>query len=145
MFSQHSYPIICANDLSQTVNFYEDFFDFVVALEIPGYAVMKREGFKDAHIAIIDKDHKEIPEAYRRPVQGMILSMPVPDVRASYMAAYWEGLDIVSEPVETCWGRLHFMVEDPNGILIDVSQNVPAQGFVKQDGSEERVFLTDCV
>ncbi len=145
MFSQYSYPIICAKNLAQSVNFYEDFFDFVVALEMPGYVVMKREGFRDSHLAIIDKDHEQIPQAYRRPVQGMILSMPVTDARASYMAAYWEGLDLVSEPSESCCGRLHFMIEDPNGILIDVSQNVQMHGFIKQDGSEEKVFVSDCV
>ena len=57
-------------------------------------------------------------------VSGMILNYPTKDVRATYQQMYWEGLNIISEPVEAPCLRKHFFVEDPNGILIDVATDI---------------------
>ncbi len=145
MFSQFSYPIICAENFAQTVNFYEDHFNYVSVLEVKGFAILKREGYKDMHLSIIDKNHEQIPEAYRKRAQGMILSMPVNDVDKAYEELYWEGLEMLGEPAEAVCGRMHFMVEDPNGILIDVTKNIPIPAFVKADGTLERSYISDAV
>ena len=125
MLANFSYPIICTDKYVQTVNFYEDHLGYVVAMETKGFVVLKREEFDNMFLAIADKDHASIPEEYRNTTSGMILAYPVADVRASYQDLYWEGLTLVNEPAETICGRLHFMLEDPNGILVDVSENIP--------------------
>jgi hypothetical protein len=145
MLSHFSYPIICTDKFVQTVNFYEDFLGYVPAIEMKGYVVLKREEFENMYIAVIDVKHRAIPEAYRRPVQGMILSYPVVDVKQAYQDFYWEGLNILHDPLEASCGRFHFMMEDPNGILIDVSENIPLKAYEREDGTCEPVFVSDCV
>ena len=142
MFSQYSYPIICAENFAQTVNFYEDHFNYVSVLEMEGFVIMKREGYKEMHLSIIDKNHEQIPAAYRKAAQGMILSMPVADVRKAYQELYWDGLELLDEPKDAPCGRLHFMVEDPNGILIDVSENIPMPVFGSADETRERSYAS---
>lgn len=124
VLTQFSYPIICTDKFSETMAYYEDHLGFAPAFEIKGFAIMKREEYADVYIAVIDARNEEIPEAYRRPVSGMILNFPVEDVEQAHSDLYLEGLDIVSEPKMSMCGRKHFFVEDPNGILINVAENV---------------------
>ena len=124
MLSQFSYPIVCTEKFEQTVAFYEDHFGYAPAFEMDGFVILKRKDWSDMYLAIIDSSHKAIPEAYRRSVNGMILNMPVANVDAAYQEVYWEGLNIISEPEVAICGRNHFFVEDPNGILIDVAENL---------------------
>lgn len=127
MLSNFSYPILCTDKYAQTVNFYEDYLGYVVTMESNGFVVMRREEFDNMYLAVIDLNHGAIPDEYRKSASGMILSYPVADVRTAYQNLYWEGLTLVNEPSETYCGRLHFMVVDPNGILVDVSENIPVE------------------
>ncbi|MFP4314377.1 MAG: VOC family protein, partial [Alphaproteobacteria bacterium] len=118
------YPIICTENYAKTVNFYEDHFDFSAAFEMNGFTVLQHKTNKTMYLAILDRNHNSIPEQYKKPVSGMILNFPVKDVRITYQQLYWEGLNIITEPEVTPCARKHFFVEDPNGILIDVTQDV---------------------
>jgi len=137
MFSQFSYPIICSDKFQETVAFYEDYFGFLPKLEAEGYVILEREGKKDVYLAIIDYEHSALPEAYKRPVQGMLLNYPVDSVVQFYDYAYHEGLKLLSEPKDSPCGRKHFYVEDPNGILIDVAENIEvSNGLTDEEGRE---------
>lgn len=134
MLSQFSYPIICTDKYVQTVNFYEDHFDFAPEFELKDFVILKRKDYEDCYIAIISSDNQILPEKYMKTVSGMILNYPTKDVRATYQQMYWEGLNIISEPVETPCLRKHFFVEDPNGILIDVATDIKtnANGIIDE-------------
>lgn len=140
MFSEFSYPIICAKDFVKTVNFYEDYFDFEVALEMDSFTILKRKDMKDMYLAVIDSTHETIPVQYRQPTKGMILNFPVSDVEEMYETIYLEGLNIISEPSDAPCGRKHFFVEGPNGSLINVAQNIPLEDLIKKEKMEE-VFV----
>ena len=124
MLSKFSYPIICSEKFEETVAFYEDHFGYVPAFELPGFVILKRGDYEDMYLAIMDCMHEAIPEQYRKPTTGVILSYPVTDTKAAYQEMYWEGLKILSEPEDTVCGRRHYFVEDPNGILIDVAEDI---------------------
>jgi len=136
MLSQFSYPIICTDRFERTAAFYEDYFDFYPAFEMEGLSVFKRNEWKDMYVAFIDYHHEAIPEHFRTPVKGMILNYPVKDVQAAYQDCYFEGLNIVSEPSLAICGRNHFFVEDPNGILIDIAEDIDLEAVL---GSAEKV------
>lgn len=141
MLSQFMYPIICTEKFAQTVAFYEDHFSYHVVMELEGYAIMQRADWDNMYLAIIDSTHEEIPEQYRRPISGMILSMPVHDVMAAHQEAYWEGLNVITEPANANCGRKHFYVEDPNGILITVAENVPLETVLSEDEIKEACLV----
>jgi|GEM_PF-397233 len=125
MLSNFSYPIICTDDYVQTVNFYEDHFDFTPEFELPQFSILKRQGCNNSFIAIVDKNHSSIPGPYRAQTKGMILHLPVSSVDSAYQQFYWEGLNIVSEPaVAPNIGVKHFYVEDPNGTLLCVAEAI---------------------
>ena len=133
MFSQFSYPIICSDKFEETVAFYEDHFGYTPAMELNGFIVMQRSHYDDTYLAIMDSKHGAIPKEYRKQTSGMILSYPVADVKASYQEMYWEGLPILSEPEDALCGRKHFFVEDPNGILVNIAQEVEVDNALSSE------------
>jgi len=141
MLSQFSYPIVCSEKFNKTVAFYEDHFGFVPEFEMRGYSVLRRKDRDDVYLAVMDYNHDALPEAYKRPVQGMLLSYPVSDVDEFYDYAYHEGLTLLSEPKEMPCGRKHFFVEDPNGILIDVAKNIDIEPFLTDENHDDFLML----
>lgn len=124
MLSQFSYPIICSEKCTKTVNFYEDYFDFTPEYETDDFIVLKRRNYTDSYLAVISINHESLPKGYRSTASGIILNYPVENVDAFYQQAYWEGLDIVNDPEIAACNRKHFFIKDPNEILIDVTQDV---------------------
>jgi len=141
MLSQFSYPIICSDNFEQTVAFYEDHFEFVPSLEMEGFVILSRETWQNVYLAVIDCNHEAIPERFRKPVSGMILNFPTDKVQKIYDRLYDEGLDIVSEPVDAKCGRKHFYVEDPNGILIDVAEEVDMTTLMSPEELKDLCFV----
>ncbi len=122
MSQQPQYPVICTNRLVESVNFYEDHFDFIPEVQMEEYVLLKHAEDKDRYIAFIDVTCPILPKEAQKVTSGLIMSFPVKNVDAMYQQAYWDGLDIVSEPNPAKCGRRHFMVRDPNGIYLDVMQ-----------------------
>jgi catechol 2,3-dioxygenase-like lactoylglutathione lyase family enzyme len=145
MLSEFSYPIICTKKFKQTVNFYEDYFNYAPELEMPCFVVLKRQDWDNCYLAVIDANHHAIPEPYRRPVSGMLLNYPVKDVEKAYDRFYLEGLNVVSEPITSLCSKKHFFIEDPNGILIDIGENVkPLYDRTDLKQIEEKSFEEFC-
>lgn len=122
MSQLHQYPVICTDRLVESVNFYEDHFDFIPEIQMEEYVLLRHQDNKDRYIAFIDVTCPILPTEAQKVTSGLIISFPVKNVDAAYQQAYWEGLDIVDEPKPALCGRKHFLVKDPNGIYIDVMQ-----------------------
>ena len=119
------YPTLVSDRLVNTVNFYEDFFGFVPVIEKEGYVLLQKN---DMFLAIFDAAHKCVGRLTET-VQGLILSMPVQDVKAAYENLYMEGLEMYKEYGVDMHGKNHFVVYDPNGVLINVHEplDIPGQ------------------
>lgn len=149
MLSNFSYPIICADDYVQTVNFYEDHFDFVPEFELPQFSIMKRQNCDNSFIAIVDKNHDCIPKQYQEQTKGMILHLPVNNADSAYQQLYWEGVPIITEPsVVPDIGAKHFYVEDPNSILIFVAEvvnygNLDAMSIIDELKAKQKVYAKE--
>lgn len=141
MLSQFLYPMIVSEHFEQTVAFYEDHFEFSPSLEMEGFVILSRDDCTDMYLAIFDYRHDVIPEKYRKPVSGMILNYPTKDAQAMYNRLYDDGLDLVSEPEEVKCGRKHFFVEDPNGILIDVAEDVDLAKVMSPEEFKDLCFV----
>ena len=79
-------------------------------------------------LAIFDAAHKCVDQL-KQTVRGLILSIPVHDVKAAYDNLYMEGLDMYKEYGVDMHGKNHFVVYDPNGVLINVHEplDIPGQ------------------
>lgn len=126
MLSKYTYPIICTSKMAQTVAFYEDHFGFEPAVEMSCFVMMRHPQKHDMCFAFLDADHPFVPATYKDGVKGLILNLPVENVDLAYKQLYWDGAEIMMEPKFERCGRKHFMVTDPNGVLIDVMEDAKA-------------------
>lgn len=118
------YPVLVSDRFVDTVNFYEDFFGFVPAIEEEGYVMLKGQDNPGLQIAVFDTKHKCLSDRVP-PVQGLILSLEVGDAKAAYDRLYMEGLELYKEYGRDLHGRPHFVVYDPNGVLVNVFEKLP--------------------
>ncbi|HEU4838532.1 MAG TPA: VOC family protein [Micavibrio sp.] len=116
------HPTIVSSKLIATVNFYEDYFDFVPVVEEDGYTLLCTPDLHGGRIAIFDTRHRRVKDV--QPVRGLILNIPVEDVRGKYDLLYMEGLEFLKEPGTDIHGRKHFWVRDPNGVIVNVHEAV---------------------
>lgn len=120
------YPVLMSEDVATASRFYTDHLGFEIVFEADWYVSLKRDQWD---LAILQHDHATIPEGFRRPVSGLLLNLEVDDVDAEYdrmvkNAGLIERLPIRSE----VFGQRHFIIEAPDGVLIDVITPIPMSG-----------------
>lgn len=115
------YPTLVSNKMVSTINFYEDFFGFVPKVEQEGYALLQNGANPDTCIAVFAADHKCVAQLDQS-VRGLILTVAVDDIEQTYDTLYMEGLELYKEFGVDVHGDRHFVVYDPNGILVNVTE-----------------------
>jgi catechol 2,3-dioxygenase-like lactoylglutathione lyase family enzyme len=97
------YPVICSSRLRESRDFYTGLLGFEPTFEADWYVSLRRPGPLPYELALLDHDHPTLPEAYRVPVRGLLLTVAVEDVA------------------------------DPSGVLIDVITPIaPAAAYADQ-------------
>ncbi|MFI6791411.1 VOC family protein [Nonomuraea sp. NPDC050383] len=120
------YPVIGVTRLRESRDFYTRLFEFEVTFEADWYVSLRRRGDQWYELALLDHGHPTVPHAYRRPVQGLLLNFEVEDVDAEWeRLVLGEGLKPELDLRTEEFGQRHFIVADPNGVLIDVIEEVP--------------------
>ncbi len=118
------YPVLCTDRVAESRDFYVRLLGFAVTFEVDWYVSLRRD---PAHeLALVDHRHPTVPAGHRAPVRGLLLNLEVTDVDAE-----WERL-VVREGLrpelglrDEPFGQRHFIVADPNGVLIDVITEIP--------------------
>ncbi|WP_125264227.1 MULTISPECIES: VOC family protein [Streptomyces] len=128
------YPVICTARLTESRDFYTRLLGFETTFEADWYVSLRRPGDSPFELALLDHTHPTIPEAYRRPAQGLLLNLEVEDVDAEWeRLVVREGLTPALELRSEDFGQRHFIVADPSGVLVDVITPIPPSGeFVGQ-------------
>ncbi|MFI6943688.1 VOC family protein [Streptomyces sp. NPDC050418] len=130
------YPVICtdAARLKESRTFYTELLGFEITFEADWYISLRRPGDPPYELALLDHTHPTLPEAYRRPVQGLLLNLEVPDVDAQWHRLVHEsGLHPELPLRDEDFGQRHFIVADPSGVLIDVITPIePSAEFAAQ-------------
>ncbi|MEV0582905.1 VOC family protein [Nonomuraea sp. NPDC050310] len=120
------YPVICSSRVQEAREFYVKHFGFEVTFEADWYVSLRRGGAQPYELALLDHSHPTLPEAYRQPVRGLLLNFEVEDVDAEYQRLVVEGgLTAELELRSEAFGQRHFIVADPDGVLIDVITEIP--------------------
>jgi uncharacterized glyoxalase superfamily protein PhnB len=71
-------------------------------------------------IGIMRRDHEFTPKDFQHAAQGVIISVQVEDVDATYAVVLKRGFRIVQELRDESFGMRRFMVADPNGLLVNM-------------------------
>ncbi|TDB84008.1 glyoxalase/bleomycin resistance/extradiol dioxygenase family protein [Actinomadura sp. KC216] len=128
------YPVICTPRLQESHRFYTELLGFDTTFEADWYVSLRRPGTSPYELALLDYTHPTLPDAYRTPVQGLLLNFEVEDVDAEWERLVVQGglqpeLRLRSED----FGQRHFIIADPNGVLIDVITPIaPTAAYAEQ-------------
>ncbi|MEV0148976.1 MULTISPECIES: VOC family protein [unclassified Nonomuraea] len=117
------YPVLCTADLAASKDFYVRLFGYEVTFEADWYVSLRRGPYE---LALLDHEHATLPPAYRRPVAGLLINFEVEDVDAEWeRLVVREGLAPELPLRDEDFGQRHFIVADPNGVLVDVITPIP--------------------
>lgn len=120
------YPVLMTDRVEPTARFYERHFRFSRQFSSDWYVHLQSADDPSVNLAILDGDHGSVPAcAHGGRAGGLLLNFEVADVDTEYARAQSEGLDVQLSLRDEAFGQRHFIVRDPNGVLIDVIQPIP--------------------
>ena len=127
------YPVICTDKINATKEFYTTFFDFTTTFEADWYVSLKSRLNPNYELALLDFRHASLPDNFKEPTRGLLINFEVPDVDHVYEQLKAQKLQVVLDLKSEEWGQRHFIIQDPNGILLDIIQNIaPSDEFAEQ-------------
>ncbi|WP_407319691.1 VOC family protein [Isoptericola halotolerans] len=116
------YPVLMSTDVGAAADFYRRVLGFETTFEADWYVSLRRGAFE---LALLDPDHPTVPAGFGRPVQGLLLNLEVEDADAEHQRLVDElGLEPVLPLRDEDFGQRHFIVEAPDGVLVDVIQPI---------------------
>jgi catechol 2,3-dioxygenase-like lactoylglutathione lyase family enzyme len=137
------YPVIMTPDLAGSKAFYTAHFPFEVTFDSEWYVSLKANQEPSFELALLDPEHPTVPEAFRRGMSGgLILNFEVDDVDGEYERLRVAGLPIHLELRSEDFGQRHFIMSDPNGVLIDVIKVIPPSAEYAEQYDEDTLRTT---
>jgi len=117
--------------MEESLHFYKDYFGFTETFLSDWYISLSHPD--GGELAFIDGLHETILPPYRSLVNGVILNIESNNVRQLYEDIREKNESIiVMELRDEEYGQRHFMMKDPNGILVDVIEHIPpSEEFLK--------------
>ncbi|MCB4362218.1 VOC family protein [Hydrogenophaga taeniospiralis] len=134
MKSTQYYPVLMTDRVAETARFYETHFRFIRQFDSNWYVHLQSAEDASVNLAVLDRDHATIPVVARgQQASGLLLNFEVDDVDAEYQRAVAQGLPMLLALRDEDFGQRHFIVQDPNGVMIDVIQPIPpSEDFLRQ-------------
>ncbi len=126
---------ILSDRIAETRDFYVRLLDFRVSFESDFFIELESPSNPSAQLGIWRRDHELVPRNFQDAPRGVVLSFGVDDVDAVHLEAETRGLEIVQPLRNESYGQRHFMIVDPNGLLLDVTSPIPmSQEFMATHG-----------
>jgi catechol 2,3-dioxygenase-like lactoylglutathione lyase family enzyme len=120
------YPVIMTDDVAGTASFYKEHLRFAPLFESDWYVHLQSSEDKRVNLGIVQADHETIPEPARgKSAAGLLINFEVKDPDAIYARILAAGLPILRTLRDEPFGQRHFIIADPNGVLIDVIKPIP--------------------
>lgn len=128
---QDAYSVYITKQLKESRDFYVKWLDFEVVFEATWFVYMQSKGDHNVTFALIDEKHPSSPPSY--PAfngSGSFLTLQVQDADAVYQRLLKIKAPISYHLKKEEWGQIRFGLTDPNGLYIDVVQQVePVAGY----------------
>ena len=132
------YPVLMVKDVKEVAGFYMAHLGFRPMFEADWYVHLQSAADETINLAILDADHETIPELCRgATVEGMLLNFEVADVDAKHTELSAAGLPMLLPLRDEPFGQLHFITQDPAGVMIDVITPIaPSAEFAESYAAE---------
>lgn len=114
------YPVIQVRDVQASARFYVENLNFRTVFDSDWYVHLQSKEDESVNLAILQFDHETVPEAARKPTQGLILNFEVANPNAWFDHAQKANLPILKPLQDEDFGQRHFITQDHDGILIDI-------------------------
>lgn len=128
---QDIYPVFVTKDLRASKAFYGKWFDLQPAFESSFFILLiSSDGSRS--IGFLGEEHPSSPPSNpaMNAQAGVFLTLQVEDAKAEYERLKKAGLNMHYELKDEPWGQRRFGVIDPNGMYVDVVQQIePVAGF----------------
>jgi catechol 2,3-dioxygenase-like lactoylglutathione lyase family enzyme len=119
-------PCLLVEDVPASARFYVQHFGFQPRLELDWFTTLTHED-RPYELGFVRADHDTVPAGYRgRRTQGLIIGLLVPDAEEVDARLRTAGVRVVLPLRDEPFGQRHVMVADPNDVLVDVVQTIPA-------------------
>ncbi|PFG29842.1 VOC family protein [Paramicrobacterium agarici] len=116
------YPVLMSRDVAAAASFYRDALGFETVFETDWYVSLRLDTFE---LALLAHDHETVPEVYRAIPSGVIVNLEVDDVDSIHDRLVRRlGHKVVLSLRDEDFGQRHFIVEAPDGVLLDVIQPI---------------------
>jgi predicted enzyme related to lactoylglutathione lyase len=116
---------IPADDIEQTAGFYTELFGFeIIFRNADWYIQLASPGNTAVQFGIIRRNSSFLPQPLQLPVQCVIFTIQVDDVDAVYQEVIKRGHPIVQALRDEEFGQRHFLMTDPNGLIVNVSMPI---------------------
>lgn len=119
------FPVMVVDNLAEMKAFYETVFGFNSVYYQEGFYLHLTSVETGVQLGFLVPEHASQPQFLHRLMdpEGYVISLEVADATQAFSQA--QELDLkVSMPIkEEVWGQIHFMVQDPSGINIDIVQH----------------------
>ena len=119
------YPVLMTDDMSGTVAFYRTHFRLEPLFEAEWYVHLQSSEDEAVNLGVVRADHETIPDAGRGRASGLLINFEVEDPDAVHDRLVAAGVPVLRSLRDEAFGQRHFIVADPNGVLIDVIKPIP--------------------
>jgi lactoylglutathione lyase len=121
------YVILFASDLERSIAFYRDVIGLPFKLEGDGYVEFATQGTR---FGLYDRNRLgeltgHDPEVPGRPAGEVVFVVEDADAEAERLRA--AGVAILRGPVDRPWGHRTLHVEDPDGFVVELAEEIPRQ------------------
>lgn len=118
------YPVTMSADPQRTAAFYRELLDLEPTFTSEWYVSLAAPG-GDAQVATVLRDHDSVPAGFRAAPAGTLVTVEVDQADAVRDRAAAMGAPVELELRDEAWGQRHFIIRDPDGLLVDVVQVIP--------------------
>lgn len=129
---QDLYFVLVTKKYAETQAFYAKWLGFKPLFSSSWFSYLQSSGAHSFGLAIMDENHPTEPpklHAFQKG-NGAFLTLQVENAEALYQTLKDQGAPIVYQLKSEPWGQKRFSLEDPNGLFIDIVEQIqPQEGW----------------
>jgi catechol 2,3-dioxygenase-like lactoylglutathione lyase family enzyme len=121
------FPILISTDLDATHEFYTTHLGFQVVFQNEWYLHLANAS--GVQLGFLLPNQPTQPDFLHRayPGSGVLYSLEVADAAAAYEQLRAQGVPLLLDLRDEPWGQRHCIIQDPNGLPIDIVQSTPPE------------------